>query len=227
MFSANDWGSFFTTFASEQSDPSKLYSDFGQNWRLNRCSIKPYATCRGTHSGIDALESIFSRHRPALDNIASVEVDMSQFQFGMCGGKTLNSKAQAQMSLPYALAAKLQFGKVGLSELAPAAWTNPAIQLWLDKMTIRVDASMSDDAEPRITVKTHEQQSYTEQIEFPLGSPNHPLSDRQVKDKFLDLSSGVLPLASLMEIQTLVLALESMDDVRELPLLLRAGQRSS
>jgi 2-methylcitrate dehydratase PrpD len=227
VFSSTQWGSFFTTFAHAENDPSKLFSEFGENWRLSRCSIKPYATCRGTHSGIDALESIFLRHPIALEDIASVKAQMSQFQFGMCGGKILHSKAQAQMSLPYALAAKLHFGKVGLSELEPSAWSSPAIQGWLEKINVSVDPSMTDDAEPIISVTTQGKQIYTQQIEFPLGSPSHPLSDQQVIDKFLDLSSGVLPLSTLLNIQAMVLGLETLEDARELPLLLRTQPLSS
>ena len=50
IFDPGAWGSFFKTFSPKQSDPSRLVEGFGENWRLDRCSIKPYATCRGTHS---------------------------------------------------------------------------------------------------------------------------------------------------------------------------------
>jgi 2-methylcitrate dehydratase PrpD len=87
VFEPATWGSFFGTFCAGKADAAALVSDFGRNWRMNRCSIKPYATCRGTHSAIDAIDLMFSRHGLSAAEVAAIEVDMSQFQFGMCGGK--------------------------------------------------------------------------------------------------------------------------------------------
>ncbi|MGH8329840.1 MAG: MmgE/PrpD family protein, partial [Pseudomonas fluorescens] len=49
------WGGFLKTLAGEAAQPDALDADLGVVWKLARCSIKPYAACRGTHSAIDAL----------------------------------------------------------------------------------------------------------------------------------------------------------------------------
>ena len=125
---------------------------FGENWRLDRCSIKPCATCRGTHSAIDAIRQLRAVHQFRPEQIAAIEVEMSRFQFDMCGGKAISSRAQAQMSLPYAIAAELQFGKVGVAEIEPAAWTSPRIAEWLSRISAHIDDRMADEDEPVITV---------------------------------------------------------------------------
>jgi 2-methylcitrate dehydratase PrpD len=221
VFEADIWGSFFATFCAGGGDPCALVADFGENWRLNRCSIKPYATCRGTHSAIDAIDMLFSKHGLTPSLIAAVEVDMSQFQFGMCGGTTLTSRAQAQMSLPYAIAAKLHYGKVYLAELEERAWSAPAIAAMLEKIKIRVDPAMKDEDEPGITLVTTRGARHFETVEFPLGGPLNPLSDTQLIAKYSDLAGAVLPPAKVGAILDFVLDLDQRDDARGLLQLLQ------
>lgn len=221
VFEADIWGSFFATFCAGGGDPSALVTEFGENWRLNRCSIKPYATCRGTHSAIDAIDTLFSKHGLTPSEIAAVDVAMSQFQFGMCGGTTLTSRAQAQMSLPYAIAAKLHYGKVYLAELEEQAWSDAAIAAMLEKITIRVDPAMKDEDEPGITLVTTLGARHFETVEFPLGGPLNPLSDTQLIAKYADLAGAVLPPAKVGAILDFVLDLDRRDDARGLLQLLQ------
>ncbi|MGX7875031.1 hypothetical protein ACVDG5_021890 [Mesorhizobium sp. ORM6] len=216
------WGSFFATFCAGKADASALISEFGDSWRLNRCSIKPYATCRGTHSAIDAIDLIFARYGLSVSDIASIEADMSRFQFGMCGGTAIQSRAQAQMSLPYAIAARLHYGKVFLAELETTAWSDPAIAAWLGRILVRIDAGMKDEDEPAITVVTKDGQRHQATVEFPLGGPLNPLSDAQLIAKYTDLASAVLPAAGVAAIRDFILDLDGCAAARELLPLLQA-----
>lgn len=222
VFEKDVWGSFFATFCNGEADTDALTAGFGENWRLNRCSIKPYATCRGTHSAIDAINVMFAKHGLTAADIAALEVDISGFQFGMCGGKTVQSRAQAQMSLPYALAARLHYGKVFLAELEQAAWSAPAIQAWLDKTGVRIDAAMKDEDEPAITIITQDGRRYQETVEFPLGGPLNPLGDEQLVAKYTDLACSVLPRSQVEAIADFILDLDRAADARDLTALLQS-----
>ncbi|HEY2836568.1 MAG TPA: MmgE/PrpD family protein [Rhizomicrobium sp.] len=221
IFDAEVWGSFFKTFSPAKSEPGLLTEGFGKKWRLDRCSIKPYATCRGTHSAIDAVRQLRAAHRITTGQIAAVEVEMSGFQFGMCGGNTIASRAQAQMSLPYAIAAELQFGKVGPAELEPQAWSSQAIQTWLDRIVVGIDPVMADEAEPAVTLVTKDAQRLKTIVEFPYGSPANPLSDDQLIAKFRDLAGAVLSGPQIDRIENAILGLDAAADVRDMPSLLK------
>ncbi len=222
IFDPDAWGSFFKTFSPKQSDPVLLVKGFGENWRLNRCSIKPYATCRGTHSAVDAIRQLRSAHKLLPEQITAIDVTMSRFQFEMCGGKTISSRAQAQMSLPYAMAAELQFGKVGVTEIEPAAWTSPRIAEWLSQISVHIDPLMADEAEPVIAVTTSQGHRHSTTVPFPYGSPENPLPDDQLIAKFYDLSARILPSQRLKKIVETILNLDTISDARTLPALLRA-----
>jgi 2-methylcitrate dehydratase PrpD len=221
VFEPGVWGSFFETFGATKGNPAMLVKDFGLNWRLERCSIKPHATCRGTHSAIDAVDLMLERHRLGPQDISSIEVAISQFQYGMCGGKTLTSRAQAQMSLPYALAARLLYGKVYLAELEEAAWAAPEVGPLLDRIAVNIDPAMKDEDEPAITVVTTDGGRYSETVEHPLGGPLNPLSNDRLIAKYTDLAEMVVPAVKVCSLRDFVLALEERPDARALLQLLQ------
>ncbi|MBD9491496.1 MmgE/PrpD family protein [Ensifer sp. ENS11] len=214
VFEKGAWGSFFQAFCRGAGDLEALDRAFGENWRINRCSIKPHATCRGTHSAIDAVDKLLGDHDLKSADVAAITVDMSGFQFGMCGGKTLSSRAQAQMSLPYAVAARLRYGKVSLAELEERAWRDASIEQWLGRIEVRIDPSMSDEAEPAIALSTQDGKRLKTTVEFPLGSPANPLSDDRLIGKYNELSGTVLPEKKAAYLRDCVLALDSFVDAR-------------
>jgi 2-methylcitrate dehydratase PrpD len=222
IFDPDAWGSFFKTFSPGRSDSARLVESFGENWRLDRCSIKPYATCRGTHSAIDAIRQLRSAHQFQPDQITAIEVKMSRFQFNMCGGKAIASRAQAQMSLPYAIAAELQFGKVGPAEIEPAAWTSLQTAEWLGRISVHSDDRMADDDEPVVAVMISGDLCFTTTVPFPYGSPANPLPDDQLIAKFYDLAGAILPPQRLNMIAEVILELEKFSDVRSIPALLKS-----
>ncbi|MGZ9718490.1 MmgE/PrpD family protein [Rhizobium miluonense] len=221
VFEAGRWGSFFATFGAGKDDPQALVRDFGLSWRLNRCSIKPHATCRGTHAGIDALDLLLEHHDLTTRDIAAIEVDISGFQYGMCGGKVIESRAQAQMSLPYALAARLRYGKVFLAELEEAAWSAAEIGPLMDRISVRIDPAMKDEDEPAITIVTVAGERHRLVVEFPLGGPQNPLSDERLVGKYAALAGMVLPATRIDALKDFVLDLENQIDARSLPALLQ------
>lgn len=216
VFDKDAWGNFFQAFCRVEGDATALDRAFGENWRIDRCSIKPHATCRGTHSAIDAIDKLLGDHTLKSEDVAAVTVDMSGFQFGMCGGKTLTSRAQAQMSLPYAVAARIRYGKVSLSELEERAWRHADIGRWLDRIDVRIDPAMPDEAEPAIALATVDGQQLKTTVEFPLGSPANPLSDDQLIGKYDELAGTVLPARKATGLRESVLALDRSANARDL-----------
>ncbi|NIH75414.1 MmgE/PrpD family protein [Brucella anthropi] len=226
VLDAAGWGNFFTTFCRGEARPDLLNADFGQFWRVNRCSIKPYATCRGTHSAIDAIDKILTERGIAPQDIARIDVAMSEFQAGMCGGKIISSRADAQMSLAYAVAARLQYGKVGLDELEREAWSAPAIEQWLALTNVGIDTAMAANTEPAIAVTLHDGRMFSETVEFPLGGMANPMSDAAVIAKFETLAGRVLPGERCRALCDFVMNLDMAPDARHLPVLLALPAKS-
>jgi len=204
------WGGFLKTLAAETAVPEALDADLGRVWKLARCSIKPYAACRGTHSAIDALGLLLAQLQVGAGQIEVIQVTLCGLLRDMCGGQDVASLAAAQMSLRYALAARLVLGHCRLDAYDDASRSDPRIAHWVPRIRLEVDPALSQDGEPIVTVRTLDGRSASLCVDVPLGAPGNPLSEAALEEKFLSLAGRALNqrqaqvlLAQLRQVETL------------------------
>lgn len=214
------WGGFFTTFAAASATPAALTHGLARVWKLERCSIKPYASCRGTHAAIDAAGLLLGRLNVGHQEIDKVEVRLCPFLNDMCGNANLHTLAAAQMSLPYAVAARLVFGHAGLDAYGEQARRDPELLAMMARIELQVDPALPADGEPEVTLKTREGDRLSLRVEIALGNPANPVSDRQLRDKFLSLAARALPATQAQTLWSRGMALEHEADIGALAGLL-------
>lgn len=210
------WGSFFTTFAPDTATPEALTIGLGERWRICRCSIKPYASCRSTHSGIDAALELARDHHLVAEDIRSVRIEMSPFLYDMCGGTSLPTVSAAQMSLPYAVAAALVFGRVGLDQYSTECLSDPRAMALLRRIEPVAEPTRPRDAEPRLAVDTTDGRHLVVECGVALGAPANPLTETQLRDKFDEMVSPVLGCAESSRLHDLIAGIETTSDVRQI-----------
>ncbi|NWB26626.1 MmgE/PrpD family protein [Pseudomonas gingeri] len=207
------WGGFLRTLAGEQARPAALEDGLGQIWKLARCSIKPYASCRGTHSAIDAVGMLLGQLQVEACEVENVHVSLCGFLENMCGGRDASSLAGAQMSLPYALAARLAFGHVRLEAYGEENRRSPQIAQWMSRIHLEVDPQLSDDGEPWVTLCTTDGREARLCVEVPLGAPGNPLSDDGLQEKFFSLATRTMPRARAEALLERLWRLEELESV--------------
>lgn len=202
------WGGFLNTLAPTSAQPQALVAQLGQVWKLMRCSIKPYASCRGTHAAIDATGILMGHLGVKADEVEGVEVTLSPFLQEMCGDEKIGSLAAAQMSIRYAVAARWIYGHAGLEAYGEAQRRDPALLHAISKVTLRVDASFSADGEPEVTLRTKKGECLSHRVDIALGAPANPVSDPQLRDKFMSLATRAISVDKAERLWTTALALE-------------------
>ena len=210
------WGGFLKTLAGETAQPEALDADLGVVWKLARCSIKPYASCRGTHSAIDALGLLLDQLQVDVDQVEDLEVSLCGFLQDMCGAQEVSSLAAAQMSLPYALAARLVHGHCRLEAYDDEQRRDPKIALWMSRIRLVVDPQLSEDGEPVVSVRTVDGRQASLCIDPPLGAPGNPLSDDALEQKFFSLAVRVMPRSQAEELIGQLWRLEALESVAAL-----------
>ncbi|TDE42401.1 MmgE/PrpD family protein [Nonomuraea mesophila] len=204
------WGGFLRTYAGAHADPGALTRGLGTEWRISRCSIKPYASCRSTHSAIDAVGGLDL----CPGDIARIHVRLSPLVAGMCGGRDVATLPAAQLSLPYAIAARILYGDADLAAYSPERRHDPRAAALMDLIDLEADEEMGGIDEPFLTVTTTSGAVRRARVSHPLGSPANPLSDERLLAKFHGLAPGRERLADH------VMTLGSRPDARALlPLL--------
>lgn len=214
------WGGFLKTLAPESRQPQALTADLGHIWKLNRCSIKPYASCRGTHSAIDAVGLIMTEQAVHPDQIARIHIHLNPFLLEMCGNTDLDSLAAAQMSLPYAVAARVLFGHAGLDAWDSDKRSSAGIANLLQRIHLCVEANHDSNEEPVVELETRSGQRFKRQVTIPLGAPQNPLSDEALMQKFTQLSQRVLTEQQTLALQAYCVSLEQQQDLTGLISLL-------
>lgn len=207
------WGGFLKTLAGDAAHPQALDADLGVVWKLARCSIKPYASCRGTHSAIDALGLLLEQLQVQVDQVEDVQVSLCGFLRDMCGGHDVDTLAAAQMSLPYALAAWLVHGHCRLQAYDDASRNDPRIAQWMSRIHLEVDPQLSEDGEPLVTLRTVDGRQACLCVEVPLGAPGNPLSEGALEEKFFSLAERVMPRRQAGELLGQLWRLEELDSV--------------
>ncbi|WP_223462250.1 MmgE/PrpD family protein [Pseudomonas sp. A-R-26] len=210
------WGGFLQTLASATSTPEALDADLGAVWKLARCSIKPYASCRGTHSAIDALGLLLDQLNVPVDQVEDIQVSLCSFLKDMCGGQDVGTLAAAQMSLAYALAARLVHGHCRLQAYDDDARNDPRIVQWMSHIRLDVDPLLSADGEPVVTLRTVDGRQASLCVEVPLGAPGNPLSDALLAEKFFSLAMRVMSRERAEELLGQLWRIEELESVRTL-----------
>jgi 2-methylcitrate dehydratase PrpD len=208
------WGGFLKTLAGVTSQPEALDAELGAVWKLARCSIKPYASCRGTHSAIDALGLLLDQLQVDVDQVEDIHVSLSGFLQGMCGDQEVSTLAAAQMSLPYALAARLVHGHCRLQAYDDAQRSDPRIAHWMSRIRLEVDPQLSEDGEPVVSLRTVDGRQASLCVEVPLGAPGNPLSDAELEQKFFSLAGRVMAREQAVLLLGQLWRLDEMESVR-------------
>ncbi|UVM41440.1 MmgE/PrpD family protein [Pseudomonas sp. B21-017] len=210
------WGGFLRTLAADTAAPEALDAELGHVWKLARCSIKPYAACRGTHSAIDALGLLLDQLQVSAEQVEDVQVSLCGFLQDMCGGQDVSTLPAAQMSLRYALAARLLHGHCRLEAYDDEQRRHPRIAHWMSRIRLEVDPHLSEDGEPVVSVRTVDGRQASLCVEVPLGAPGNPLSDAALEEKFFSLAGRVIPLQQAKELLEQLWRLEELESVRAL-----------
>jgi 2-methylcitrate dehydratase PrpD len=201
---AAEWGGFLPTYARGIADPSALTAGLGERWRIRRSSIKPYASCRGTHAAVEAVLAL--RDGPPAERI---DVAVTPTVARMCGGTQVATLLDAQMSLTYTLAVAWLFGAADLPSFAPAVRESAAVRDWMGRVRVLSDVAITSDVAARVTLHAVDGSTRGGTVESPIGSWDRPLPDAAVVAKYRSLAEPVLGPAQTGALQEAVWALGS------------------
>lgn len=135
-----------------------------------------------------------------------------------------STRETADHSFPYCVAVALLDGNVTLDSFDEKRLADPALHAFMQKIRVTREPEFVDrypQAMPtRITVRTRAGKIHARQVDYPLGHPKNPMSDREVEEKFRILASGKLDRARMNKVIDLVWKLDRVTDIGSLmPLL--------
>ncbi|PKA40047.1 MmgE/PrpD family protein (plasmid) [Rhizobium sullae] len=220
------WGGFFNAYNKSACHPELLAESLGEVWKINRAVLKPYASCRGAHSAVDALQDLLAETGREAGDIARIDLRMSAMLKDMCGAKVGGAMAPTQMSLPYALAARCVFGTAGLEAYTEECRNHPDVHALMEKMAIAVDDAMGAMDEPIVTLTFGDGTQTDRMVPRATGSAERPMQPAAVEAKFRKLAGMSLTLDGGDTLLQALGNLEQIEDCTEIEALM-AGHADS
>jgi len=138
------------------------------------------------------------------------------------------TRETADHSFPYCVAVALLDGTVTVRSFGPKRLEDPALHALMQKIRVVEQPEFRDwypQAMPtRVTVRTAAGKEYVRQVDFPLGHPRNPMSDREVEEKFRSLAQGKLDRIRAGKVIDLVWKLDALKNVGDLMPLLKVAR---
>jgi 2-methylcitrate dehydratase PrpD len=191
-------------------------------WQLPQIAVKPFAMCHFVHAATDAAIEL---HRTGLDTaeIRDIEVLVPQASIQLvCEPADRKRRPQndydAKFSLPYAVASGLLRGKLGLKELEPTAFLSDEVQTLMDRVRYSVDSESTFprhySGEVRVTLADGSRTRHREAVNR--GHPDRPLTNAEVREKFIDNATLHFVAPRARAIEAAVLELDGPNSTRRL-----------
>ncbi|MCR9138520.1 MAG: MmgE/PrpD family protein [Alphaproteobacteria bacterium] len=170
---------------------------FGQRWRITETglNIKKYPTVGASQRVVDGILGLTEQQDIDLSQIETIVPRVSDKYARLMHFSEPRDPAEAKFSLAFACSAALRFGRLGLSELEPAALADPMLR---DLMS-RVDVDAVEEYDPDYPVPApydmvtlimkDGRKLATAKIRRASGHVDHPLTLQQLRSKFMDCAS--------------------------------------
>lgn len=154
-------------------------------YAIMKSYTKPYASCRYTHPAVEA--AIRMREKVELGDIVQIEVKTYDLAVSGHDHVDIPGSYSAKMSIPYAVAAGLIYGKAGLQEFSEDVVKTAEVQALTRKVSVSADDEFSalfpQIQAAAVTIKTKECE-YSERVDYPKGEPENPLTDEEFRSRY-------------------------------------------
>jgi len=178
---------YFNLYERGEYDRRAVLKDLGTVFHNKRLSIKPYPSCRMTHSSIDAVLGLVKEHDIRPDDVISVEVFVSRMVSSMVGKFKLegNPQVEAQFSIPYTVATAILKRDVFLDdfEVENIYGDRKRLEL-LKRIKVITDESLPEKeiSVSRVKIRT-KNGVYERRVKSLKGSPESPLTREELEEK--------------------------------------------
>jgi 2-methylcitrate dehydratase PrpD len=201
--------------------PADAFDALGQHWQIlaSGIAVKPYPSCALTHSAIDALLELRARHALDADLVADVEVGVNHVVPDVLRHDAPNTGLERKFSMPFCAAAALATGRVDLAAFEDGPVPD-ATRALMGRIRMVVDRTLPDGLEQqawsRVTVHLRDGRALASPPRGASGHPDQPLSEAQLRAKFLACATPVLGPDEAEGVAAQLAHLEDIPDVRAL-----------
>lgn len=220
-------GKGFLRVVSDGVQLAKLTEGLGNQYTLENLYFKPYALCRCIHAPVEVAIGLKEKYGLKIENIEKVVVrtyDFAAYVPGQTRTTADSDATRCQFSVPYGVAAALMYGQVGLEQMMGEATRDTNIHDFAQKIDVVHDHEM-DKLRPKnrpaaVDVTLKDKRVVSGQVDFPKGDMRKPMTEKELIQKFSDLTRDIIGEEKSRHVMDTVFSLEKIDSIEELILQL-------
>ncbi|MDO8674234.1 MAG: MmgE/PrpD family protein [Dehalococcoidia bacterium] len=186
----------FCRATSEQVDLTKITAGLGESYRICDVSFKPHASCRHTHSAIDATLEIVNKFNLKAKEIEKVTVRVYSGAMDLLGNVEATSPFAAKFNMPYCVSSAVLFRKVGLEQFSDERLWDASLRQLMSKIEMVVDPALDRDYPAKwpavVQIDTMGGKILAANVDYPKGDPENPLSRQELCDKFTGMATPII-----------------------------------
>jgi 2-methylcitrate dehydratase PrpD len=187
----------YKSFFGDDYDAGVVVDCLGERYLGTEASIKAWPCCRASHGHIDSLRGLIDREGIAPDMIKEIILEASPFSYANLAQPEADKRRpeksiQAKNSLYFAIAvAALKEPAIG--DFVDDALSKPDVQAISDLVKIRVGENCGLIVPVMTEVRLKDGRAFRETCVDVTGSPQRPLSEERLANKFRDTMGLVTP----------------------------------
>jgi len=225
FLSAKD-GGLYNAYVSG-GKPELATAGLGERFELEQIALRLWPSASLLQGLNTALFDILDRHQFDAAQVRKVDIALSQTAFDMHGGfRTYKAKFEALLSAHYTAAAMVHDRALALAQFEPDRYDDPQLRRFAaEKVEVHADAAVTG-SQAAVDIVMDDGATFSARCRHPLGSPENPLSRKQIEQKFHSHAAGVIADAQIADVIAAIDRLEDFGSARELMASLRGGRRA-
>lgn len=172
--------------------------------------FKKYPACGRAQTSIEIAGRLAVEHGIDAADVESIHVVAAESAAVALQYSRPETGREAKFSIEYAVAAAILSDRVGLSTFEDEAVRGSAVQDLLRRVSFEVDDELPyPTRKATVTITTTDGAAFADDLEYPPGHPENPLSSAEVREKFEATASRAL------DEEAVGLAYEQLDSLHE------------
>jgi 2-methylcitrate dehydratase PrpD len=176
---------------STERDLSRATDALGQHWEIFQNGLKPYSCGVVSHPAIDAAIAVKARPGFDPDAVERIDAYVHPLVPELMGRMEPQVGLEGKFSCAHCISVGLVDGAAYPAQFSDAKVQDDGLTALRRKVSFRVDEAIAEDA-VRLVLTMKDGSQIAESVEHATGSPQNPLSDERLTQKFMTLASQTL-----------------------------------
>ena len=203
----------FGAAMSVNPDWSRATRGLGTDYHITRITFKNHGCCGHNFAALDAVLALKREHGFSHRDIRKIRIATYQGGLDIVDNPRPEGDYQAKFSIQYTVAHALVHGSVRLNAFAPDRLRDPEVRALMREIECVADAALSQafprQRAARVEIELADGRKLAHFQPTRKGDPEMPLTDAELNEKFLELTTPVVGDAAARELLNRLWKLET------------------